>query len=43
MEHRGSDLSYIIPYDSLLRYLFLPPVVLHLLQGILWNPLNRPL
>lgn len=43
MEHRGRDLSYIIPYDSLLRYLFLLPAVLHLLGGVLWNPLNRPL
>lgn len=43
IEHRSRDLSYIIPYDSLVRYLFLLPAILHLLGGVLWNPLNRPL
>lgn len=45
---RGRDLSYIIPYDSSAP-LFVPSspppplAILHLLGGVLWNPLNRPL
>lgn len=48
IEHRAVEIYRILFLTiPLLRYLFLLPLpplaILHLLGGVLWNPLNRPL